>query len=171
MFAVTRNRRWPLAVVVAASVVLLLAAFLAAGQLSAAAAPRGDDHAGEATASAQSFEESLQMRMTKKDGTHIFAKGSASGSINGKVSFKIHTISGSKATATFYGRNSRGTVSGSGVAKYQVDGAVTHYTGKITNLSGTGGYSHAKSLGISLSGTVNRRTFDVRMSLAGRWHA
>jgi hypothetical protein len=170
MFTGAGNRWWPLAVVVTASIAVFAAAFLAVGQLSAVAALRGHD-SEEATASAQSFEESLRMRMTKKDGTHIFARGRASGSIDGKVSFRIHTVNGSKATATLYGSNSRGTISGTGVARYRVNGAVTHYSGKIKTLSGTGQYSYARSLGITLSGTVNRRTFDVRMSLAGRWHA
>jgi polyisoprenoid-binding protein YceI len=111
------------------------------------------------------------MRITKKDGSHVSAKGSASGSVDGKVSFKIHTVNGSKATATFYGHNAHGTISGTGVAKYHVSGAVSYYTGKIKTLTGTGKYAQASSQGISLSGTVNRRTYDVKMTLTGRWHA
>ena len=111
------------------------------------------------------------MEIKKKDGSNLSAKGSASGSVDGKVSFKIHTVSGSKATASFYGHNFHGTISGTGVAKYNVSGAVTYYTGKIKTLTGTGKYAHASSDGISLSGTVNRRTYDVKMTLTGRWHA
>lgn len=110
------------------------------------------------------------MRITKKSGQRVAAKGNASGTIDGKVSLKLHMVTGSKATATFYGQSSRGSISGSGVAKYHVSGAVSYYTGKITNLDGTGKYAHASSRGISLSGTVNRRTYDVKMSLSGRWH-
>jgi hypothetical protein len=169
MFAGSENPRWPLAVLVTASITVLTFIFIAAGHMSASAAPRASGHE-IATASAQNFDESLSMRITKKDGSHVAAKGSASGSVDGKVSFKIHTVNGSKATATFYGHNSHGTISGTGVATYQVSGAVSRYTGKIKTLTGTGKYSHASSHGISLSGTVNRRTYSVKMALSGRWH-
>ncbi|HEU5063761.1 MAG TPA: hypothetical protein VFT79_11505 [Solirubrobacterales bacterium] len=150
------------------SIAVLATVFVAAGHMSASAAPRPSDDA-VATASAQNFEESLRMEITKKDGSNLSAKGSASGTVDGKVSFKIHTVNGSKATASFYGRNSKGTISGTGVAKYSVSGAVTSYTGKIKTLTGTGKYANASSAGISLSGTVNRRTYDVKMTLSGRW--
>lgn len=166
MFAGVENLKLPLAV----SIAVLAAVFVAAGHMSAIAAPRPTDNA-VAHASAQNFEESLRMRIKKKDGSHISAKGSASGTVDGKVSFKIHTVSGSKATASFYGHNSHGTISGTGTAKYHVSGAVSYYTGKIKTLTGTGKYAHASSQGISLSGTVNRRTYDVKMTLTGRWHA
>lgn len=160
------NLRWLLA----ASVTVLALGLLVAGHMTASAAPRASGD-GIATASAQNFEESLRMRITKKDGSHVAAKGGASGSVDGSVSFKIHTVNGSKATATFYGHNSHGTISGAGVAKYHVNGAVSYYSGKIKTLTGTGKYSHASSHGISLSGTVNRRTYSVKMTLTGRWHA
>jgi hypothetical protein len=124
-----------------------------------------------ATASSQSFEESLSMEITKKDGSHVAAKGSGSGTIDGTVSLKLHMTSGSKATATFYGHNSHGTLSGTGVAKYSVNGAISSYDGKITTLTGTGRYAGARSRGISISGTVNRRSYKVKMTLSGRWDA
>jgi hypothetical protein len=169
MLAGTGNLRRPLAVLLTASITVLASIFIAPGHMNALAAPRAPDHGPQA--SAQNFEESLGMRITKKDGSHISAKGTANGSVDGKVSFKIHTLNGSKATATFYGHNSQGTISGTGVATYQVSGAVSHYAGKINILTGTGKYSHASSRGIFLSGTVNRRSYSVTMSLAGKWHA
>lgn len=170
MFAWAGNPRWSLAAKAVGSVTVLASIFMVTGYINASAAPRASEN-GVASASSQNFEESLRMRITKKDGSHVAAKGSASGSVDGKVSFKIHTVNGSKATATFYGHNSHGTISGSGVAKYHVSGAVSYYTGKVKTLTGTGRYSHASSHGISLSGTVNRRTYSVKMTLSGRWHA
>ena len=169
MFVGVEDLKRPL-VAAAVSIAVLAALFVTAGQMNASAAPRpsGND---VATASSQNFEEALRMEIKKKDGSNLSAKGSASGSVDGKVSFKIHTVSGSKATASFYGHNSHGTISGTGVAKYNVSGAVTYYTGKIKTLTGTGKYAHASSDGISLSGTVNRRSYEVKMTLTGRWHA
>jgi len=156
-----------LLVVSAAALIAAVAfAWIAAGSMSAYASD-----GGTAKASAQNFEESLRMRITKKDGKHVAAKGSASGTIDGKISLKLHMVNGSKATATFHGHNSHGAITGTGVAKYHVSGAVSYYTGKITSLEGDGKYAHAASRGISFSGTVNRRTYRVKMSLAGRWHA
>lgn len=166
MLARAENLRWLLT----ASITMLAFGLIIAGHMSASAAPRASGN-GIATASAQRFEEYLRMRITKTDGSHVNAKGSASGSVDGKVSFKIHTVNGSKATATFYGHNSHGTISGTGVAKYHVNGAVSRYTGKIKTLTGTGKYSHASSYGITLSGTVNRQSYSVKMTLTGRWHA
>jgi hypothetical protein len=169
MFAGVGDLKRPLRTA-AVSIAMLAAVFVAAGHMTAAAASHPSDDV-VAHASAQNFEESLRMEIKKKDGSNLSAKGSASGTVDGKVSFKIHTVNGSKATASFYGHNSKGTISGTGVAKYTVNGAVTSYTGKIKTLTGTGKYANASSDGISLSGTVNRRTYDVKMTLTGRWHA
>jgi hypothetical protein len=124
---------------------------------------------GTASASARNFEQSLRMRITTAEGKRIVAKGTTTGTVEGKVSLKLRTIDGSKVKATYFGRNSHGTVRGTGFAKYSVNGAITSYTGKIKTLEGTGKYSNARSLGISLSGTANRRTFKVKMTLTGRW--
>lgn len=124
-----------------------------------------------AEASSQNFEESLNMRITKKHGNRLKAKGRATGTVDTKGSLKLHLITGSKARATFFGQNSDGTLSGTIAARYRVSGAISRYTGKITSLTGTGRYAHAKSLGISFTGTVNRRSHKVTGTLAGRWHA
>ncbi|HEX5984023.1 MAG TPA: hypothetical protein VFY69_07450 [Solirubrobacterales bacterium] len=162
-------RRPRLLAMLAALAVPALAS-IAIGDLAAHAEPpaSGDE---TAQASSRNFEERLRMKITKKEGNRVAAKGRATGTVDGKVSFKLRMVSGSKAKASFYGRNSHGTLSGTGVARYRVDGAVSYYTGRITNLSGTGRYAGASSRGISLSGTVNRRLYSVKMTLTGRWDA
>lgn len=138
--------------------------YLTAESLSAHTSP-------QAMASGENFEESLGMRITKKHGNRLAAKGRASGTIDLRASLKVHLITGSKARATFFGHNSHGTLSGTIAARYRVSGATSHYTGKITSLTGTGRYDHAKSLGITFTGTVNRRSRKVTGALTGRWHA
>ncbi|HEX6601016.1 MAG TPA: hypothetical protein VF030_00105 [Solirubrobacterales bacterium] len=159
------NLRRSLAVLAAVAIAVLASIFVA-GQMSASAAG-----GGTASASAQNFEESLRMRITYAEGKRITAKGTATGTLDGKVSFKLRTIDGSKARATFFGRNSYGTMRGTGTAKYSVNGAITTYTGKIKTLEGTGRYAGASSRGISLQGTANRRSFKVKMTLNGKWDA
>lgn len=158
-------RRLP--TVLAAVSIALLASIFVAGHMSASAAPASGG--GTASASAQNFEQSLEMWITEAEGKRMAAKGTTTGTVDGKVSLKLRTIDSSKARATFFGRNAHGTVRGTGVAKYSVNGAVSTYTGKIKTLEGTGKYSNARSLGITLSGTANRRSYKVKMTLTGRW--
>jgi hypothetical protein len=118
----------------------------------------------------RSLDETMHMRIKKVKGKRISAKGNAVGSVAGKGSFKLVLSNGSSATATFYGHNSQGTISGTGVAGYRVAGAISYYDGKITSLQGTGRYAHASAHGITFSGTVNRRTYEVTMHLRGHWN-
>ncbi len=158
------NLRGPLAIWMVALFAALAVMCVAAEEPSANTGP-------PARASSQNFEESLHMRITKKHGNRLKAKGRATGTVDTKGSFKLHLITGSKARATFFGRNSQGTLSGTIAARYRVSGAISRYTGKITSLTGTGRYADARSLGISFSGTVNRRSHKVTGTLTGRWHA
>jgi hypothetical protein len=159
---------WRRSLVVAAGLAWVLVSVLFASGVSGFA--DGSDR-GVAEASARNFEEALRMRLTKVEGTKMSARGNATGTIDGKVSLRLNTINGSKAKATFFGRDEHGTLSGAGSATYTVSGAVSTYSGKITRLSGTGRYSKATSRGISLSGTINRRSYDVKMTLSGKWDA
>ncbi|HEU4393527.1 MAG TPA: hypothetical protein VFR04_07825 [Solirubrobacterales bacterium] len=116
------------------------------------------------------LDEILHLRIKKVKGKRVFAKGRATGTVAGTGSFKLLLSNGSSASATFFGHNSHGTISGTGVATYRVAGAISYYSGKITSLQGTGRYAHAGSRGIRFSGTVNRRTYQVKMHLQGKWH-
>lgn len=118
----------------------------------------------------RSLDEVMHMTIKKVKGKRVTARGRAVGTVAGKGSFHLVLSSGSHATATFFGRNSKGTISGTGVAEYSVAGAISYYSGRITSLRGTGRYAHAASRGITFSGTVNRRTYEVKMHLRGRWH-
>jgi hypothetical protein len=156
-----------------------LAAALALLWLASGSSRAGDDslgglgktNVGQAGASAVKYlDETLNMQITKVKGKRVTAKGTAVGSVAGKGSFKLILSNGSRATATFHGHNSHGTISGAGVASYRVDGAISYYSGKITSLQGTGRYAGASSRGIGFSGSVNRRTYEVKMRLRGQWN-
>jgi hypothetical protein len=157
------NLRRPLVILVALIAALAIP-YLTAESPSAQTPPL-------AKASAENFEESLGMRITKKHGSRLAAEGGANGTVDLKASLKLHLITGSKARATFFGHNSHGTVSGTIAARYRVSGATSRYNGKITSLTGTGRYDHAKSFGITFTGTANRRSRKVTGTLTGRWHA
>ncbi len=128
-------------------------------------------HGGGAEAARiRSLDQVMHMRIEKVKGQHVTARGSSTGTVSGTGSFHLVLSNGSHATATFSGHNPHGTISGTGEADYRVVGAISYYNGRITSLHGTGRYAHAASLGIALSGTVNRRTHEVEMHLRGKWH-
>jgi hypothetical protein len=146
---------------------------IAVGSSGAGAGSHGSERAatavGAEASAVKNFEETLRMQVTKKKGKRVAAKGRAAGTVSGKASFRSVLTNGSRASVTFFGHNSHGTISGTGVARYRINGAISSYNGKITGLEGTGRYARARSRGITFSGTVNRRTYDVKISLAGRW--
>jgi hypothetical protein len=128
-------------------------------------------HSGWADAAGtRSLDEVMHMHIEEVNGKRVSARGAASGTIAGNCSFDLVLSDGSHAAATFYGHNSHGTISGTGVAAYRVAGAISYYSGKVTGLRGTGRYAHAASRGIEFSGSVNRRTYEVKMHLRGKWH-
>jgi len=143
--------------------VLLVGGLVAVGLLA------GGSRAVAQAASGKSFEVDLQAKITKKAGNRVAAKGRATGTVAGTASIRFILVNSSKATIRFFGEDANGTLSGTGVAKYFVSGAVSTYTGKITKLEGTGRYAKAASDGISFSGTVNRLTYKVKASLSGQW--
>lgn len=145
--------------------------WLATGYSRAGEESLGGGTSGRAEASkVKNLDETMNMQITKVKGKRVSAKGRAVGSVAGKGSFKLVLSNGSRATATFYGHNSHGTISGTGVASYRVDGAISYYSGRITSLEGTGRYARASSRGIAFSGSVNRRTYRVKMHLRGQWN-
>lgn len=152
------------------AVLWLVAPSTQAGDRSEGAPGHKDAERAQAS-TVKSLDEVLSMRIKKVKGKRVSAKGVATGSVPGKGSFKLVLSNGSSASATFHGHNSHGTISGTGVASYRVAGAISYYSGKITGLEGTGRYAHASARGIKFSGTVNRRTYKVKMHLRGHWNA
>ena len=146
---------------------LLLGCVLAAAALTVFAPGAGSLARAAGT---RNLDELMSMKLTDVDGKRVSALGNSSGTVAGKVSFKLVLSNGSHAAATFHGRNAHGTITGTGVARYRVSGAVSYYTGTVTSLTGTGAYAKAAERGISFSGSVNRRTYRVTMHLLGKWH-
>jgi hypothetical protein len=144
------------------------AALTAVGLLAAALLGGGSPAAAQASP-AKSFEVTLQAKITKKSGNRVAARGRATGTVAGTASIRFILVNSSQATIRFSGEDASGTLSGTGVAKYFVSGAVSTYTGTITKLEGTGRYADAASRGISFSGTVNRLTYKVKADLSGEW--
>lgn len=151
---------------VTASALLWLGASLSRGAESHA---RGAAVLSVHAARSEHLSEVMRMRMTSVKGKRIVAQGSATGSVAGAVSFVLMLSSASEGSATFYGHNSRGTMTGTGISHYRVSGTMSYFGGSVASLRGTGRYAHTSNLGIRFSGTVNRRTYQVTMRLDGSW--
>jgi hypothetical protein len=111
----------------------------------------------------------LSLKISAIKGNTIYAHGRSTGTLVGSGSFNLTLLNASRATATFSGSSSHGGIAGSGVGHYRVSGALSYFTGSVTSLRGSGGYSGAKSLGISVHGTVNRQAFTVTIKIHGEW--
>jgi hypothetical protein len=120
----------------------------------------------------------MVMNIASIQGNTIIADGQeVTGQINGVVSFKLTLLNGSRVTGNFtisnnghIGRRHRkGTMLGSSDGNFHVSGALSSFSGRITSMRGTEEFAHAKSLGISASGSFNRRTYKMTVTLKGRF--
>jgi hypothetical protein len=125
---------------------------------------------GAKAAKTETLNESFHLHLTKVKGDKIEAQGKGTGTITGNVTFNLTLVTASRATAEFGGTNSSGTMSGSGTGNYHVAGAISYFTGNVTSVHGKGRYSGVANLGIKLSGSVNRKTYEMSMTMQGKWH-
>jgi hypothetical protein len=148
----------------------LLACGLAIGALSLNAE---SSHASGPAAKASKVKilnETLYMEISQIKGNVIYAQGKSTGQFNATVTLHLTLQNASKAVAQIYANNSNGTITGNGAAAYHASGALSSFSGKEATLKGTGKYSHVRSLGIKMTGTMNRRTLKITINLKGKWN-
>lgn len=114
--------------------------------------------------------EALYLEITQIKGNVIYASGKSTGGFNANVTLHLTLQNASRSVAQIYARNSQGTITGNGAAAYHASGALSSFSGKEATLRGTGKYSHVKSLGIKMTGTMNRRTLKITINLKGKWN-
>lgn len=121
--------------------------------------------------------QTMVMDVSSIQGNTISAHGQeVTGQINGIISFSMTLQNGARAVASFtifdnghIGKEHRkGTVRGSGTGSYHVSGAHSYFSGQITSIRGTEEFSHAKSLGVIMTGALNRRTYKFTATLKGK---
>jgi hypothetical protein len=137
-----------------------------AGGLRSSYARHHEEYAKRANVEA--FEMHLTLEITSIKGNVIDAEGKVSGKLTGKASLRLDLVNASRGFASFTGYNSRGTVAGTGWANYRVSGAVSYFQGSNPALHGYGKYTGLKSLGIKMTGTLNRRTLDITINVQGK---
>jgi hypothetical protein len=148
---------------------LLSASVALLGFALASSALAGGTTSRAKVAGAQTINEYTYLRLTYVKGNRIAGRGSASGTVIGTGSANLTLVTASRAVGEFTGGNPGGSVRGKIVASYRVAGVSTYFNGTVTSVSGTGRYAKARSLGIKISGTMNRAKLTLTMTAAGRW--
>lgn len=128
-------------------------------------------------AKVKNVNQTMTMNVANIQGNTISAHGqSVSGQINGVISFNLTLQNGSRAVMNFSISNNghigndhrKGTVQGTGSGSYHVSGALSYFTGRVLGIRGTEDFNHAKNLGVSVTGTLNRRTYKLTATLKGK---
>ena len=132
-----------------------------------------------ATSQVEQVNQKVLMSVASIQGNTITAHGQeVTGQLNGVVSFVLKLLNGSRVSTSFTVYNNghmgnqhhhKGTVQGATNGHYNVSGAVSSFSGQIVGMRGTEDFAHAKALGISLSGTLNRRTYQVTLIMKGKF--
>ncbi len=125
---------------------------------------------GAKAARTETLNESFHLHLTKVKGNKLYAEGKSTGTIVGAVTFDLTLVTASRATANFIGTNSSGSMTGVGTGSYRVSGSMSYFSGNVTSVHGSGRYGRVANLGIKISGTVNRKTFEMSMTMHGNWH-
>jgi hypothetical protein len=107
--------------------------------------------------------ESADMHLVKKSGSILKERGTASGTLPGSVSatFNTSNLARVTATVTFVTRGGSLTVTALGYPQ-----SLSKFSGPISVKGGTGRFRHAHGSG-SFSGTVNRRSWHIKVSAHG----
>jgi hypothetical protein len=116
-----------------------------------------------------SINERFLLKITSIKGNAIYAQGRITGTVAGSGWLNLILRNGSRLTAGFRGKNSKGDIVGTGAGRYYVSGTKCYFKGSVSTLGGSDSYAHAKSLGISVSGVVDRRAFTVDVTMHGKW--
>jgi hypothetical protein len=176
MSSAARVRRLAVGMLVCGGAVGAASVDLATSPASGAA---GDSiPAATAGLKAKQLNQTMVLNIASIQGNTIIADGQeVTGQINGVVSFKMTLLNGSRVTSSFTISNNghighqhrKGTVQGESAGNYHVSGSVSSFTGRITSMRGTEEFGQAKNLGISASGTLNRRTYKMDVTLKGKF--
>jgi hypothetical protein len=111
--------------------------------------------------------DTASLHMTRKSGNVIYEKGTATGTLPGKVTARFVTgVTKVTGTVTFK-PYSGGSVTMSAVGYPQSANTVTRFTGTIAVRKGTGKYKNALGSG-TFNGTANRKTWAVTVHATAR---
>lgn len=142
----------------ASRIFMLSVAALVVGSFAAAA--------GAAAPGAHAARRSLNLHgtaylhLTRKSGSTLYERGTATGTLPGTVSARFVTgITKVTGTVTFY-PHSGGSLTLTAVGYPQSAATIVHFTGNVAVRSGTGRFRNALGSG-TFNGTANRRSWAI----------
>jgi hypothetical protein len=111
--------------------------------------------------------DTARLHLTRKNGNVIYEKGTATGTLPGKVTARFVTgVTKVTGTVTFR-PYSGGSLTLTAVGYPQSASTVTRFTGNVAVRKGTGRFRNALGSG-TFSGTANRRTWDITVTARAR---
>ncbi len=140
----------------------LLLALLASAAPVDGALPPSTPQAG--TARTLQASDTAKLRYIKHSGSQLLEEGAAQGDLPG--SMRANCTLGATFTASFTIYTHNGTIAGHGTATPHGASLNEHFSGTLTITGGTGRYTHAHGHA-KLSGTFNRRTYDITLQTSG----
>ncbi len=140
--------------IVAMAVLAVLAAALWAGGVSSAAP------SAHVARKALYLRGTARLHLTRKSGSTLYERGTATGTLPGTVSARFVTgVTKVTGTVTFY-PYSGGSLTLAAVGYPQSAATIVHFTGSVAVRSGSGRFRNALGSG-TFNGTANRRTWAV----------
>jgi hypothetical protein len=123
--------------------------------------------AAAAVASSTYIVEKGRLHLTSSHGLKLNEQGTASGSIRGSIYIHLTVSSqhGVSAEVNIYPNG--GSLTGYGSAGYHVNGGLAEFSGTLSIVRGTGGFSHAHARNLRFSGTIQRSNDAVNVELSG----
>lgn len=154
-------RKYPVARISLASVTAALAAVAGTWTVTATS------HARAVTASSGIVHETGNLHKIAKSGAAFTEQGPASGTYRGTLTLYL-TTTAKGVTFRMNGKLLGGTLSGYGSAAIESEGKIGRVVGTAIFTSGSGRYAHSHGTGFNVTGTFNRETYSLVVTLTGR---
>ena len=141
-------------------------AVVSAGQAQAVAPQEGS----AATLSrAVHFSESARLHKVRKNGASFVERGSATGTYEGSLTLYL-TTTPKGVKFRMKGQNRSGSLIGSGAAAITSHGKIGAVNGRAKFTGGTGRFTGAHGDGLKVTGTFNRETYILTVTISGGLH-
>ncbi len=155
-----------LAVCAAAVLVAMVGVWLiAASERAGAIVSTGEESAS--ISRVVNFEETGRLHKVSKNGASFVERGPASGTYEGSLTLYLTTTSNG-VRFRLKGKNSSGALLGHGAALIKSRGKIGKVSGRADITGGTGRFEGAHGEGLKVTGTFNRETYFMVVTLTGR---
>lgn len=123
--------------------------------------------AARAASRSISVNEHAEVRLISHHSGVLYERGSFAGTPGGGLSVEIR-LSYTEARITFTSTPKGGTLSGSGRASFYAEGSIAHFNGSVAINHGTGHYAGASAGALHISGTFQRKTYAMSLTVVGK---